>query len=662
VEPLIVQCSACQSRIRVRNLNLIGQRVNCPKCKAPILIAASVPNQIQVSSLNAGPVDSTALTKDGIVPDGLADALQSASPLPLEGGFSNVDFSEVDELLLKQNAGANQASIDLPGQLTSWATPPAKAAPTEQWNSPATTRSRQYLLIGFMGVASCLLAVLGFVLFLRYYSKTEQTPIAAKPQEAVQPLPPVENQETPAAAEPPGDSDPAEVPATDIPETRVEIAPDPVINEPPSVEPGPDTNSATTDPIGGEAQTPAEQSKSDELPEHLKSIMAVVSRESSFLHQPKLIVPEQPKITEQELNTGAQTGLIVPQARLSEVAEQRTVRGLKFSQKRLVDAISIWNGVVGIPTVINPLSLAAADYDHTQLFDCDLGDSTAAQAVDQFAKTVGLEAVVLENRFWLFNAAPPDDDKLPRQYKVDDLISNAEQEAWLLDFVQQFFPPAKTAVKVVDGKLEYTAGELDKLTWFSIVRVLENWRMQRNLPTQLPNYRPESLRVQFTTPEKISGLKFELSNITSRPQPLGLLLNQQCSAAAMNCWVDWQSLEYMPVRGVKSQSLGSQTLRAMVTHQRPLGNMLSELDADQGIVTLLLDEKSVWLTIRYYYRRVPEIFVIPKLDKPVDTYWRQYLRPLTPIDQQGISQVLIRETPDGQFIIVKCCWPTLDFQ
>ena len=90
--------------------------------------------------------------------------------------------------------------------------------------------------------------------------------------------------------------------------------------------------------------------------------------------------------------------------------------------------------------------------------------------------------------------------------------------------------------------------------------------------------------------------------------------------------------------------------------------MLNELESELGIVCLLLNEKTLWLTSHYAYRRVPEVFVMPSDGKSVDTYWSQYLRPLTPIDSAGISQVIIRQTPDGKFIIVKCCWPTLQFE
>ncbi len=64
MESFTVQCTSCQSRIRVRNPNMIGQIANCPKCGSMILIAA--PQKITVESGN--PTDSVAVNRDGATP------------------------------------------------------------------------------------------------------------------------------------------------------------------------------------------------------------------------------------------------------------------------------------------------------------------------------------------------------------------------------------------------------------------------------------------------------------------------------------------------------------------------------------------------------------------------------------------------------------------
>ena len=83
MEPFTVQCSTCQSRIRVRQASLIGQLANCPKCNAMIMITA--PQQIEVSNPGGFPVDSTAITKDGIAGDFLTESPETENTDSLDG-------------------------------------------------------------------------------------------------------------------------------------------------------------------------------------------------------------------------------------------------------------------------------------------------------------------------------------------------------------------------------------------------------------------------------------------------------------------------------------------------------------------------------------------------------------------------------------------------
>ncbi len=113
VEPHLVQCNSCQSRIRIRNPNLIGKRVACPKCKAEVLITPPAPPKIHVARADMPQVDSTALTKDGFGDEalGLLSSQNADGAVGGETPFSNFDFSDIDSALAQQSqANAAQAT------------------------------------------------------------------------------------------------------------------------------------------------------------------------------------------------------------------------------------------------------------------------------------------------------------------------------------------------------------------------------------------------------------------------------------------------------------------------------------------------------------------------------------------------------------------------
>ena len=705
VEPHLVLCNSCQSRIRVRNPNLIGKRVACPKCKAEVLITPPAPPKIHVARTDMPQVDSTAMTKDGFGDEalGLLSSQNADAAVGGESPFSNFDFSDIDSALAQQSqanaAQATQAaySSEAEGQNSTsnagqWIAP-ERAAPNEQWSSRSTAQRRQYLIIGFLGASSCLIAGLAFVLFLRWY-QSEPTKIADVGQKQEQQQKPNEqqlnaNNQVDGGSEGKADGqDSVEGQgannATVVPgesnikplETRIEIEPEATpTNKPPqgsekeksdsSTEPKTNGNALSNSAPVGEtpsADTTASILKAD-TPPQVQELLKIIG-DPQIVPQTKLLIPEKPKVTDLEIETGNRELTMTPVANLAELASQRTVWGLNLPNRKLSDVLAAWNSVVGLPVEINPISLAAADFDFDQSFDVELKETTAAAGIDQLAAAIGLKAESRDNRFWLLSASVPDDQKLPRSIKIDDLVSSPEQQSWLTETIEQIFPGTASSLEYTDGKLTCKPDGMDHLTWFTLVRMLENWRQQRGLPSVLPQYRKESLRVPFVPAAKVAAFNSTLTDVNSTARPLAQLVNRQCFSAGVTCWIDWAALEYLPVRlaAGDAKSITPQTQRISVTNNRSLKDFLGELDFELGMVTMVIDEKTIMITSRFAYRRMQQVFVIPSGGKSVDAFWGQYFRPLTPIDSEGISNVVIRSSPDGEFIFVKCCWPTLKFE
>ncbi len=711
VEPHLVQCNSCQSRIRIRNPNLIGKRVACPKCKAEVLITPPAPPKIHVARADMPQVDSTALTKDGFGDEalGLLSSQNADGAVGGETPFSNFDFSDIDSALAQQSqanaAQATQAAYSSeverqnPSSTAEQWIAPERVAPTEQWSSRSTAQRRQYLIIGFLGASSCLIAVLSFILFLRWY-QSEPTKIADAKKQEQQQKPndqqanlnnqvnggsedkPNEKANGQDSVEGQGSSDSSVAPSDSNAkpaETRIEIEPESTATQNPpkadregtvaSTEPktnGPLTNGplANGTPLESpSADTTVAIVKAD-TPPQIQQLLKIIGEPQVVPPQQKLIVPEKPKVTDLEIETGNRELTMTPVANLAELASQRNVWGLSLPNRRLSDVLAVWNTIVGLPVEINPISLTAADFDFDQSFDVELKETTASAGIDQLAAALGLKAESRDNRFWLLSAPVPDEKKLPRSIKIDDLVSSPEQQSWLAETIESIFPGTASSLEYVDGKLISKPDGLDHLTWFTLVRMLENWRQQRGLASGLPQYRKESLRVPFVPAAKVAAFNSTLTDVNSTARPLAQLVNRQCFSAGVTCWVDWAALEYLPVRlaAGEAKSISPQTQRISVTHNRTLKQFLSELDFELGMVTMVIDEKTIMITSRFAYRRMQQVFVIPSGGKTIDAFWSQYFRPLTPIDSEGISNVVLRTSPDGEFIFVKCCWPTLQFE
>ena len=316
-------------------------------------------------------------------------------------------------------------------------------------------------------------------------------------------------------------------------------------------------------------------------------------------------------------------------------------------------AVNLWNLVSGIPTTVDLDSLLAANWNRDQRFSFVLDSGTVARAARQFSQHLDLNLQAVENRSWRLSASPPDDSLLPRHMEVSDLIHDDQQAAWLLGALEQFFPGSRDQVTLNSEFRLDRSQQLDDTVWFAIVRLLENWRLHAGLMPRLAEYPIENWRTEFVTAAELTGLRHQLTDITASATPLASLLSSQCGQAGLTCWVDWPALQQV--------GLTPQSLVVSLTQNRPLIQLLREFEFEYGTQTALVDSKTIWVTTPREYRQTARYFVFPANEKGLEDYWRIWLRPLTPLDGAGISQLELALTPDQRFVWVKCCFPTLAF-
>ncbi|MEZ6080149.1 MAG: hypothetical protein R3C56_32115 [Pirellulaceae bacterium] len=337
-----------------------------------------------------------------------------------------------------------------------------------------------------------------------------------------------------------------------------------------------------------------------------------------------------------------------------------TVPALVIGELPLSQFVSLWSNLSGIPTAVNFDSLAAAGMDRNQNLSLAMVQSaTLGSLVEQIGTPLGLQAVPRDNRF--LELVAPDSEiepKLPAAVSLAGLVA-PDAEAWLIESMPQLFPTHSLAWKIEGGKLlrpQTDSGEaLEPLAWFTVVRLLEGWRQAAGLAKTLPEYEPALLSAGLTAPSDVAGLDFVLQQVQPEARPLAQVIPRICREAGVHAWIDWPA--------VASIGVGPQTTGLVLTSQRPLRRALADYASEFSLVVAVLDKQTLWLTSNQAYRRSPQLYVIPAGGDSADE-WKSRLRPLTPAStgELGVGTVVSIATPDGKFILARCCPMQVNFQ
>ncbi len=653
MEPLTVICSTCQSRIRVRNAALVGQLVNCPRCQSLVLIAD--PNSGDALPSSHPPVDSRALTKDGLDPDGLGTLPSTSQSVDDELRLLPVDDAVV--AVGTTSPAAHPMRVD-ELHSASWQGT-GRAAPGESWTTEKTIRRRQLLMVGAFGLASVALSGILFVLVLSWYNRPVQNADAGTPAEnRSQPAEPVaQDSSEPATLEPAespsvaqSDAPPSD-PPVDQNVSSAEPSAESVDTESPDAE-APEISVKEDAEPSNEEQPQAEQ-VNEALPQHLRELAALIGEPYKFAAPEVLVVPDRAPVTAEELGlASASIDKSLAPIDLHAVANQRLIRGLKLDEIPLAHAVNYFSLAAGVPMSVDDFSLSAAGYDRFQRVSLVLSSGTVDASAQKFAELVGLQIQPIQNQFYRLHANLPDDDRWPGQVAVNDLVNNDEHQQWLLNTLNTFIPGAAEGLTLDGNNLVIDSQKIERRMSIAIIRLLEDWRHTAGLTSQMTapsnTFRPTA----FTLAEKAPRLSELLKNQTSSSRPIADVLSAACAQVGIDCWIDWPTLRML--------GLEPATPILSITSGRPLRGMLQELEFQYGLTTAIIDEKTLWITSQSTYRQSPDVFVLPSEDRDIE-YWQQYFRPLTPMDASGSSRLDVILSPDGKCVFVRCCFPSLRF-
>ncbi|MEZ6151613.1 MAG: hypothetical protein R3C09_16005 [Pirellulaceae bacterium] len=550
--------------------------------------------------------------------------------------------------------------------------------PSADWTSDSTTKTRQMLLVGFLGLTGVILAAVLFVGFLRWYAAdTRNTPSALDPnadgliaENKVADGPAADN---PPAAEPLDAASPADdldQPVTDD-KTAIDNA---EATEPPDAQPNEMTTSEPNAPASdvsstadstddsnaanGEEPKPAEATL--ELPKRLQALGQVLQYEIQPQFSDATEILTEAPVTAEDLGLTSTVAAVEMPAIDLAAQSKITVPALVIGELPLSQFVSLWSNLSGIPTAVNFDSLAAAGMDRNQNLSLAMVQSaTLGSLVEQIGTPLGLQAVPHDNRF--LELVAPDSEiesKLSEAISLAGLVA-PDAEAWLIESMPQLFPTHSLAWKIEGGKLlrpQTDSGEaLEPLAWFTVVRLLEGWRQAAGLAPTLPEYEPALLSAGLTAPSDVAGLDFVLQQVQPEARPLAQVIPRICREAGVHAWIDWPA--------VASIGVGPQTTGLVLTSQRPLRRALADYASEFSLVVAVLDKQTLWLTSNQAYRRSPQLYVIPAGGDSADE-WKSRLRPLTPAStgELGVGTVVSIATPDGKFILARCCPMQVNFQ
>ncbi|MEM7477578.1 MAG: hypothetical protein AAF483_21535 [Planctomycetota bacterium] len=677
MEPFSITCSTCQSRIKVRNEKLIGQVVNCPKCDSLVMIAA--PQQITVANSGA-PVDSMAMTKEGIAPAGLEEP---QGELPSAFADENFQLEALEE--------APPASVE------SWQ-PEEPILPSDEWASESSTKTKQYLLVGFMGAGGIGLAVVAFLAFMNWYSNDTGTEIAdnegAQPNEQV-----VGPDKSDADVDPdaqtnsggpnsvlpsygddnygtPQDLDPSPAGNGTPPENQGDSVPDSSSNPGESTDPnapGNDPNSGLlpeTPATGGEAenfqvndpfQTQADIDKEKDETERVKENLTnttlekfaqLLDYEFTPTIPPSGVQMGPPPVTAEDLGLRSSFGREpLPPVDWNERREIQ-IPGIAISGKQtLAGVINTWTHAVGMPTRVSLDSLAAANLDRNQTVELGrFKNTTAANLSEKLAGAVEAQWIARSDHLQLRGSDDKARQLLPEDFDLAELTESPDLLQGMLANLDKLFPGTAKGWSLDGTKLKYDATLIDSVTWFRAIRLLENLRVAAGKTPGLEGYSPASLTVAFVQQQQLDYLDRQLSIFTVQEGPVGQAISRVGRSVGVNIWFDWPSLAKV--------GIGPGTTGLITTYKRTPRQIFTNYIDEFKLVFAIVDEKTLLVTSQEGYRTQPQLFVL-KANGRTAEQWAQQLEDEVPLNEQGTGALVVFQSFDGGHIITRCCWPRI---
>ena len=719
MEPFTIHCSSCQSRIRVRNPNMIGQIANCPKCGSMIMITA--PQQILVDSGAGTGTDSVALTKESLpTPD--AGLLDNAAGLETPALDHSFRFEGLREL-------ASVESDDLqslpPSNWLPEPTPPPRADEVHHARmEQASDKPRQLILVAAIGLCSVLLACGVFFAFLKWY---------AKPTGVAQ----AKNTVASSALDGPADKRESGVVDAAVPPT-VEQSSDVVVTDQAL------TNESalnTTDLRAGSnlheaAITPevanAGQGAAIAAGAGQPRIPAVAATDQSHVNQHSTDQPSasqrsadaSPSSASQsvsstsaapDINSTFETPTIDPNGQViketlppglqnfASIFDQSLVPVLSDATVPLAAAPSA--GDISQPELETPAAASPMSLDLPESLKQKLGVSVSGLLIDNRPLYEALTALSLAGDIPITAdldglAAGGVDRNLSISFKSTEPITIAE-------VLEQISSDYALAFEQIDNKLLIVRAHSDdaKSRTPSVLPIGDlaiSDEQQQAFAAALNDLLPE-LAGEFEIQDgklrnkddahspvlwfqvarlldawrSLRGIEnaeaiqivLQRDRLAGWPLPLVRQRSQKKISQVIlpePLVQSWQRLSnevglhcWVDWPSLASAQISPSKVSMVVSQGRTFEDLAQYYANKYQMVFALEDEQTVWVSTPEMHRFQPRLYVLPIGDKSIDE-WRAELEPLTPLHPtQGTAMLRVIASPDSQFVFIRCCRPLL---
>jgi hypothetical protein len=712
VDPFRIICPACSTKLVVRQPELVGRTVPCPKCKNAIHVVR--PGEVAWNPGTVGPNDP----KKG--PDTRkAQPTSNAPKRPINTVNSEAitkadpgdwDLESLESALAQQSDATadtqpgeffREPGVETPADRKrttepfeiqpldpSAQNPSASSVGPSAWQSPQAKARRQLLTVFIVGIAGCLLAALAFIAFLNAYGKKTRekpnldnqpavlanapeaanaNPIdpAAPPElvvnagpkiEAIQPVDPADPNE-PVAQEAPGlKVNPLGIPPENIQPTPLNP------NEEPSAQTSKvqENNQKQSSP-----QTNPDQPADDSLPTIFKDFLPVFDRSS----QPGWsdLGKEGDKTIDQELSLeNSQVAFAqeyfpqpIPIPNWTERSERRLGR-IRMPAMNLSRFAHWIHRISGHPISLDWFLFNLSDIPLDQTFELQSDGTTIGGILEDFKNKIGAVADVDTKGFVYLRPAP---EKIASKLKLDGSTELGPLAKGLPEGQDQAILKLVLEMLQIDG-CEYKDG---KLSWghssnpyqqAQVLAALDSIREAiRVRGVQEANTNSANPLFDFNRPSawvalfRQSQTKLSPQEVLYEERPIVDIMARAAQASQTELLVDWPS--------AWSHGLHSNRMALSLLRGRTMLEISNRFLDDHSLELVPLDSKTWMLTTESQRRSMIRLIAV-RTDRGVSLDdIKVSLRGLVPRDSNGKSLFRSANVPgaDG-VVLLRICPPS----
>ncbi|MFM7518739.1 MAG: hypothetical protein ACKO3V_17525 [Pirellula sp.] len=687
----------------VRQPELVGRTVPCPKCKNAIHVVRpgevawnpgtvgttqapagtdpkKTPVQPQPPRRPASTVNSEAITKadpgDWNLEE-LETALASQAPTTNEAG-EEVFFREVgNEPATARRKESEPFSIQPLDPTES-----AKSTTPATWQSPQAKARRQLLTLFVVGLSGCLLAGLAFIGFLNFYGKPNRDKQQANPvvePQPVEPIKPVEQgdpkkpAELIAEAESNGQlgqvapvADPSGLPPENTQAAAVEPANEQPLNmEPDNTKNEPSQNTQVIDAMPNKpaeaSDSPADQAIDEDLPPIFKDFLPIFDRSSQPGWSDLGKIGD--KTIDQELSIENADVIFSQEYYPQPIAlpgwaerAQRKLGRIRTKPMSLPRFVQWINRVSGHAISIDWFLFNLSDIPLDQPYAFESEGTTVGGILDEFKTKIGAEVDVDAKGFLVLR---PSAEKLSTKLKPDGSTELGPMSKGLPEGQDQAILKLVLEMLQVNG-CEYRDG---KLLWGAETNAYQQAQVlaalasiRERLGTANPGAEGAENVFDFNRPEawvrlyRKSQSKLGKEEIQYEERPIVDIMTRAAQSSQVEMLLDWPSVWS---HGLHPNRMGLSVLRG-----RTLLEVSNRFLEDHSLELVPLDSKT-WMLTTESQRRSMIRLVAVRTDRGVSLEdMRVSIRGVVPRGNNGKS--LFRSMPlpgvEG-LVLLRICPP-----